>query len=157
MRGKVLFGSVAIALSVGLFGLVYWARDLVPVLASYIGGLLIPAAAIMIAAIGFGWRRKLTFVASLVGGLLLVEWASDATGLTAFLARAIDPRQEPLTFVVSMVYASVVYVFPLVMLVLFVGRQPSRLWDRQAPSPSPAPSGRDEDERLPAPEGPASA
>lgn len=130
MRNRVLFAALAVVISVGLFGLAWWGRDFSPVLASYMGGLLIPAAAIMIAAFGFGWRRKAVFLAILIITLPLLDAAASATGLLAYIQRAIDPATEPVAFLASLAYASLVYAFPLAMLILFVGPQPSRLWTR---------------------------
>ena len=130
MRDRVAFGVAAVVTSLALYGLMWWGRSVGPPLVVSHLGLLVPAVAIMAVAFGVGWRRKAAFVAATVAGSFPIEWAASAAGVSG-VTRSVNIAREPVAFVAWLVYAGLVVAFPLAMLVLFVGRRPSRLWSRE--------------------------
>ncbi len=85
--------------------------------------LLIPAIAVIVAAQGFSWRRKLAFVGAAAGGLLLF-----GTFVTTF-----QLGSRPLGVLGGADLSTTPYVlfgvvFPVALVVAFVGGEPARLW-----------------------------
>jgi hypothetical protein len=85
--------------------------------------LLIPAIAVIVAAQGFSWRRKAAFIGGAAAGLL-----AFGTLITVFELGA-----QPLGTVGGSEVATLPYllfgvVFPIALVVAFVGGEPSRLW-----------------------------
>jgi hypothetical protein len=119
MRDKALFGAASVAVSFGLYAAVWWwqaAGFYVPVGA----GFDLPVIAVVVCALGATWQRKVVTVAITLGVLTTLDLVGQATG---FL------------WVAS--YASTSLLFPIAVLVIFVGMNPSMLWTR-APQESRA-------------------
>jgi hypothetical protein len=131
MRDKVAFGVLAIALSIALYAIFWWSEKTGPHLAGYSMGFLIPALALMLAALGVEWRRKTTFVGLTIAGFFLIELAASVSGAAAASARGVSPSNEPVAFLMTLVYLGVSVGFPVVMLILLVGNRPSQLWTRR--------------------------
>ena len=91
--------------------------------------LLIPILSVMVCAVGFSVRRKLVYVAGLIGAYGLSASAAIATGFDAkVLAQLSSPTVLPSP--ISTLYVAWITMLPFVGLLLFVGRTPARLWTR---------------------------
>ncbi len=130
MRDKLLFAVIAIGVSLALFVAHSAAFRADWALARYNVGILIPVLAVMVAGLGVGWARKAAFVAITVGGFLLIEWVAQRTGLRAIAAGTVT-MDEPLRLSLGVLYVTLTPAFPIVMLALFVGRNPAVLWTRR--------------------------
>ena len=93
----------------------------------------IAIASVMLSALGVPWPRKLVFATVCLGGFVLFELAFDALGLTARMASF---GYEMVASVIGTVYIVLVLAYPLVVLLLFVGRDPSVLWVGETPGRS---------------------
>lgn len=111
-----------------VLGWVFWNSSLAQI---GVGMLAVPVISAMLASQGFSWKRKLTYAGATLGLYLLGSAVAEATGIVALASEQIlDASSLPsLPVVLYMAYLST---FPLVMLVLFVGRTPSLLWSRKS-------------------------
>lgn len=91
--------------------------------------LVVPVVSAMLAAQGFSWKRKLTYVAVTLGAYVLIGLAYDLLGLGDIAVRQATANAS-LPSIILMFYQVFVTAFPLAMLVLFVGRTPALLWSR---------------------------
>jgi hypothetical protein len=85
--------------------------------------LLIPAIAVIIAAQGFSWRRKLAFMGGAAAGLLVF-----GTLITVFKLGSQPLGTLGGSDIANLPYLLFGVVFPIALVVAFVGGQPSRLW-----------------------------
>jgi hypothetical protein len=121
MRDRALFGAASIAVSLALFAGEWWlrAKDLyVPASA----GFVLPVIAVIACALGVAWQRKVVAIATTLGVLTALDLVGRATGF------------EWLTM-----YASTSLIFPIAVLVIFVGMNPSMLWTRVERGPDDRP------------------
>jgi hypothetical protein len=117
MRDKALFGAASVAVSLGLYAAVWWWRAMglyVPVGV----GFDLPVIAVIVCALGATWQRKAVTVAITLGVLTALDLVGEATGLS---------------WVAS--YASTSLLFPIAVLAVFVGMNPSVLWTRASQEP----------------------
>lgn len=124
-RDVAIFVGSALAYSV-LLALLAWS---LPRLLSYKPSdslIVIAAASIILAARGAPYRRKLAHAGVLLGGFVVLDFALTASGFIAWVARGYVV--DPVPTVIGVVYEVFSYGFPLVVLVLFVGRDVSVLW-----------------------------
>jgi hypothetical protein len=89
--------------------------------------LLIPALAVIVAAQGFSWRRKLAFVGGAAGGLVLF-----GALVTAFQVGSRPVAVPGGSDVAHLPYVLFGVVFPIALVVAFVAGEPSRLWTASA-------------------------
>lgn len=89
----------------------------------------IPVASVILSARGASWRRRLLYAGLVIGIFVIVDSAFLVSGLmhSAFEGLA---RLEPVVSVTAVAYMFFVQGFPLLILVLFVGRDPSVLWTK---------------------------
>lgn len=87
--------------------------------------MVVPAVSAMIAARGYGTARKLAYAAATVAGYTAVAAIASATGLHARVGVEIS---SGVPSVWAALYIGFLTAYPFMLLVLFVGRQPSRLW-----------------------------
>lgn len=132
MRDKAVFAGVSLAVSFALFGIVAALRAnhyYTPLNV----GFVLPAAAVMIAALGASWRRKLVAIAIMLGAYTAVDALAVVTGFQAAVARphGTDSAGE-LVGLAVIAYSLVPMIFPLAALAIFVGRDPSMLWTPKA-------------------------
>lgn len=89
---------------------------------------LVPAVALIIAARGSSWRRKATWLAILLGPLVAVHLVLALTGITtAFATRAGGTPAGAVA--ATLVYHTLPIVWPIAVVLMFVGVRPSMLWD----------------------------
>jgi len=128
MRDKLMFGLACAAASIALLKLLSTAYAVGWPVSGYQIGAFSIVLAVMLSAVGVGWRRKLLFVSMTVGGILAIEWFSRAAGIAALAASG--PSSGPVAFGSNIWYFTITPAFPIVMLALFVGRNPAVLWSR---------------------------
>lgn len=119
----VLFGWVFLGTSGGVGRLLSDSAIAVPVISA------------MLASVGFGWRRRIVYALLKLWLYLAPAYIADAVGLLG----AIGSSDTPVTVFTSL--AGGLYLiwwngFPLLMMVLFIGRTPALLWSRQKDSRS---------------------
>jgi len=128
MRDKAVFaGGAVLAMSL-LFGVLWWLSARTSLIPTTIGT-SVPVIAVIVAARGVRWARKLGFCAALVGALVLLQMIATTTGWG-------DPASVPSRIALAtlpaiaadMLYALAPSLVPLAGLVLFVGRSPQVLW-----------------------------
>jgi len=129
MRDKLLFGVACAAVSFALFRLLSDAYFRGWPVSGYHTGEFAIVLAVMLSAIGVGWRRKLGFLAVTLAGIVAIEWFARAAGIAALAAS--DPSSGTVAFSSNIWYFSLTPAFPIVMLALFVGRNPAVLWTRE--------------------------
>ena len=91
------------------------------------------AIAVMLAAQGFSWRRRLLFAGGTAAlSLLLYEVVAHSfLGRAASALTALDIAVPTNWQIAAFVAVQVLFLgVPLAALALFVGRQPSRLWSK---------------------------
>ena len=124
-RDAILFAALFVALSLAL-GWVFWNSTSAQVGVSM---LAVPVISAMLAAQGFTWKRKLIYAAATLTLYLLGSAIANATGLIALATDQLNSGTSfPSPWV--LVYMAYLTAFPFVMLVLFVGRNPSLLWSK---------------------------
>jgi len=124
-RDAILFAALFVALSLAL-GWVFWNSTSAQVGVSM---LAVPVISAMLAAQGFTWKRKLIYAAATLALYLLGSAIANATGLIALATDQLNSGTSfPSPWV--LVYMAYLTAFPFVMLVLFVGRNPSLLWSK---------------------------
>jgi len=124
-REAVLFGVLFVILSLVL-GWIFWTSTSTQVGVSM---LAVPVMSAMLAAQGFTWKRKLIYAAATLALYLLGSVLAEATGLIALATEQINAGTSfPSPWV--LLYMAYLTAFPFVMLVLFVGRNPSLLWSK---------------------------
>lgn len=128
MRDKVIFAALTIAVSFVLFGgaaLLKAAHYYEPLSA----GFALAAVAVMIATRGHSWGRKAVFAAITLGVFTAFDLLTYATGLRALSSQSLaGTATGSLLSLVSLLSALVPLVFPLAMLAIFIGKDPSVLW-----------------------------
>jgi hypothetical protein len=81
-------------------------------------------ASVILCARGFGWGRKIAFAAIVLLGFGAFQRWYDLLGITVGGGFAAEFDAS----VLGMIYIVFMMAFPLVVLMLFVGRDPSALW-----------------------------
>jgi len=132
MRDKLVFGAVAIAVSAGLYLALTSMSTNGVVLSFNRVSLLIPACAIMVAAQGVSWRRRMAFASVTLVGCLLIEALPALAGLPVFGDRVLSPDASQFQLATVFAYTTLRVVFPVAALVVFVGRRPAVLWTRSS-------------------------
>lgn len=102
------------------------------------GLLLVPSLSVMLAAQGVAWRRKLAFTGGTLAGFVAVEVTSNALGVQALAADGARFGVGLGPTLVTLAYHTFLLLYPLVVLVFFVGNRPQSLWMRRMPDPRPA-------------------
>lgn len=138
MRDKLVFGVTSAVVSFALFKLLSAAYFRGWPVSGYHTGEFSIVLALMLTALGVGWRRKLAFIAATTGGILAIEWFARAAGIAALATS--DPSSGTVAFNSNVWYFTFTPAFPIVMLALFVGRNPAVLWTRRG-APRGAPRG----------------
>ena len=92
-------------------------------------GFAVPIVAVMLAARGARWSRRVAFAAVTLGGLILVDAVANVTGLRALLDAVDNFQTAPALSVLGIAYSIVPIVYSASALMLFVGRRPSMLWE----------------------------
>lgn len=90
---------------------------------------VVPVISAMLASAGFGWRRKIVYSTLTLWLYLAPAYIADASGLIG----AIGSPDAPMTALTSLgaaLYLIWWTAFPLLMLMRFVGRTPTRMWSR---------------------------
>lgn len=91
--------------------------------------IVIAAASVILSARGVAWKRKLPYASVALGGFIVFDLAFDLFGLTErFSAFGVEPASTAL----GLVYMVFVLAYPLAVLLMFVGRDPSELWVKTA-------------------------
>jgi hypothetical protein len=132
MPHKLRFAVLVLAWAAAFYLAIWTAATRLGIGLPYNSGYLPPVFAVMLAARGVPWRRKLLWVA----GTLLLFGATDVVAALAGIER-IWSESESTSYVAATVgqgLAGVVYhtfslVCPLAALALFVGRRPNVLWE----------------------------
>ena len=127
-RDRLLFGVLAITYTLLMFVLAYVVSQKYA-LPEYLGA-VIPVIAVMAAARGFPFRRKVIFILITLAGLFLIDLAGYYLGLDRFTTAPADLQTMPLTTLIpAVIYATgVPFAYPFLVLAFFVGQHPSRLW-----------------------------
>jgi len=89
--------------------------------------LAIAIGSVFLAARGLDWRRKLIGAGAVLGGFLLFEFLYGYLGLTSRMATY---GMDLVGTTLGLLYIVVTFSYPLVVLLLLVGRDPSVLWRR---------------------------
>lgn len=90
----------------------------------------VPVISAMLASVGFGWRRKIVYSTLTLWLYLAPAYIADAVGLIGAI-RSPDAPITALTSLAAALYLIWWTAFPLLMLVLFVGRNPTLMWSKQ--------------------------
>ncbi len=128
--GLIRFSASFAVLSTVL-GWFFWSTTTTGSLGSYTfqnGMLAAPVLGAMLASVGFRWKRKLTYSAITVVLCVMSGAAAELLGLRALVMTDVS-RAASFPSVASILYVSWLTTLPFVMLVLFVGRTPSLLWN----------------------------
>jgi exosortase/archaeosortase family protein len=88
---------------------------------------LAPALALILAARGASWRRKLAFVSWGVLGFALVSLLFELSGIEDVVWHRVSAAITPFISL-TVLFTAFMIGWPLVMVILFVGRHPERLW-----------------------------
>ncbi len=99
--------------------------------------IVIPVVSIILSARGASWRRKLLYGGLAVGVFLLVDFVFLTTGAMHFAFSGLS-RMRLLPALLAIAYMCFAQGFPFVVLLLFVGRNPSMLWTSPKDGRSPA-------------------
>jgi hypothetical protein len=124
-RDVSIFVGSAIAYSIGL-SLLAWS---LPRLFGYKPSdslIVISVASAILAARGAPYRRKLLYAGVVLGGFVLVDFALTASGFLGWVAGGYGVGV--VRTAIGVLYDVFAYGFPLVVLVVFVGRDVSVLW-----------------------------
>lgn len=124
--GIVRFAVVFVVLSLAL-GWLVWSSDTQATSSSM---LAVPVVSAMVAAVGFSARRKIAYVAATAALYLLGTSTAEVSGLRQAAALELASG-DAFPSLPTLLYLAWLSVFPLVMLLLFVGREPGRLWRRE--------------------------
>jgi exosortase/archaeosortase family protein len=101
---------------------------------------LAPALALILAARDASWRRKLVFVAWGVLGFALFSLLFELTGIEAVVWHRVAAGLTPF-IALTVLFTAFMIGWPLVMVILFVGRHPERLWNSpSSTADEPAPT-----------------
>ncbi len=90
----------------------------------------VPVVAVMLAARGFPWRRKMAYALVTLTFFPFVMFVAEVTGLNAYAGMQLSQIQI-FPSLGTMLYMAFLSTFPLVMLVLFAGRTPRLLWSKR--------------------------
>jgi ABC-type amino acid transport system permease subunit len=131
MRDKALFAGSALALSALLFWI--WPAVTIDLEAGgqlfARGPFLIPVLAVILSARGVGLTRKLVFAGISLASLIAADVVAGLAGIQAVAAGCgVDVGYAE--SVLATVYLAFRRGFPLAVLLVFVGREPERLWCR---------------------------
>jgi hypothetical protein len=89
---------------------------------------LVPAIALIVAARGAAWRRKLVWLAILLGPLLGIHLFLALTGVTAAFATTAGGTAAG-AVAATLIYHTLPIVWPIAVVFMFVGGRPAMLWD----------------------------
>lgn len=95
------------------------------------GMLLVPALCVILAAQGFSVSRRLGFAGGALAVFVLVEIIAATAGIQAATADAAAFGTSLGMTLVTLGYHTFLLLYPLVVLVFFVGNRPQRLWMRR--------------------------
>lgn len=133
MSHRIRFSITSLCLGLVFFALLVWAAGRFPGLPTN-AGFLVPVLAVVLAAEGASVGRKAMFAAASVTIFGLADAATIVTGMQRIAGVvAFDvTRATPAGFFLLLAYHAFSVGFPIVVLMLFVGRRPSVLWRRQS-------------------------
>ena len=94
---------------------------------------LAPALALILAARGAGWRRKLAFVSGGVLGFAVLSLLFELSGVEDVVWHRVAAALTPF-IALTVLFTAFMIGWPLVMVILFVGRHPERLWNSPSPT-----------------------
>jgi hypothetical protein len=92
--------------------------------------IVIPATSAILAARGATWRRRLVFAGIAMGGFLLADYVFLRSGLMHSSFEGLS-QGDPWGSVVAVAYLAFAQGLPFVVMLLFVGRDPSVLWAKR--------------------------
>lgn len=98
-----------------------------------ISNAMFPAAiaSVMLAALGVKWSRKIYFAILTLGGYVAFD---KLWGKTPFATRMFDYGTGDLgADILGVLFVGLTMAYPVAMLLLFVGKDPSVLWRRRRP------------------------
>jgi hypothetical protein len=127
-RHIALFALIAVGSSLLLGGLAWMAPSPIRTYTFRDSLILVPVLSVIIAALGVGWRRKARDLTLTVAGFLIFDFSTLQLGIGRL---ASDPRAygsdagRTLLLLAAEVF---MVVYPIVVLILFVGSRPSVLW-----------------------------
>lgn len=96
---------------------------------------VIAAASVVLAARGAEWLRRIAYSTALLGGYYVFDRAYELFGLTERTLQGFG--SNPVSNMLGLVYVTVTFAYPVAILVLFVGKTPSMLWDSTANETAP--------------------
>ena len=127
MRDKIRFALTAAAISLVLYLALYWAyadrlssEDAL--------GFLVPAVAVILAARGVAMGRRVAWALGAVGVFVLLILVARWLGIAGATAVDLDFRARPAVSAAVLAYGWMALVYPVFVLILFVGRRPAVLW-----------------------------
>lgn len=124
---SVFVGSV-IAYSVLLSAVVWSLPGLRGVFYPHNSLIVIPVVSVILSARGVPWRRRLSYAGAILGTFLVIDYLFTSSGLAAYAWQFLGVGLVATALgVFYMVFAQA---FPLGVLLLFAGRDPSILWVR---------------------------
>jgi hypothetical protein len=91
----------------------------------------IAITSVILAARGIDWRRKILYAVIALGGFVAFDRLFDALGLTE---RMSGFGFESVGTALGLIYIVATYTYPLAVLVVVTGRDPSVLWTRPVES-----------------------
>jgi len=129
MRDKAMFALVATCWAVGLLvGAWFLVRSVDPSLLTRFATALI-AAAVMLAARGVVWPRRIGYALSTVGLAWLLVLIGRSAVLSQFVGGGAGLSTTDIRAIPVALYVSFSLAMPVLMLILFIGRRsPSVLW-----------------------------
>ena len=129
MRDKAVFAALASCWALGLL-LCAWflVRPVDPALLTRFATALI-AAAVMLAARGVTWRRRVGYALATVGLAWLLVLIGRSSVLSQFVGGGAGLSTTDVRAIPVALYVSFSLAMPVLMLILFIGRRPpSVLW-----------------------------
>ena len=131
----VLFGLIAVNLALMFSALMWYGPKLASDYSLRNSLFLVPALACIAAALGASWRRKAAYFAITLLGFLLIDFIGAQAGILRLAIEMHSWAADPARFLLTVVYQTFVMVYPLVLMVFFVGSRPAILWTRSSERP----------------------
>jgi hypothetical protein len=128
----VLFCLIAVNLALLFSALMWYGPKLSPDYSLRNSLFLAPALACIAAALGVPWTRKAVYFGMTFVGFVLIDLIGATTGVLELAADIRSWGADPARFLLTVVYQTFVMVYPLVLMVFFVGARPSVMWTRPA-------------------------
>lgn len=128
--GIARFVLTVVALST-LFGWLFWTAGSSASVEAVLhrSMLAVPVISAILSARGFSWQRKAYYSLGTLALYLGVGLLAQVTGFHESAQQETGSSQPFLPFA-TIIYVVFMSTFPLAMLVLFVGRNPARLWSK---------------------------